>query len=498
MFYSLFSKIVSYLRPRKNNFCAIFDHVYVINLKRCLDRKAHTAREFARVGIEQYEFIKAIDKDDPEVLQWIQSGKVAQFPSCFRCGKNRCDCANNILIPQHIGNWCSFIKVFKDILEKQYNFCLICEDDLEFTPHFNTSIAKLFTEKSYKQHHIDKKKPLLIRLGKAYEKKTHTKKIGQKHRFTKQIHMSNPCFAINTAMAKLLLENINHIDHTSDVFIHKQIIERYPTIQHFTVIPFPVYELSFQGKMKFYSEIRPKGIDAEDKIRQKNTLIKKEYKEILCLAHPRCGSGYASFFLKQLGLDIGHENMGKNGISSWMLAAEDVNYPWGDIGDEKASGSIRRYYFANTIHVLRDPISAIPSIILENQYSRNNDSYLFRRKHISHIALPENAVEHNPIELAVKTYLAWNKLIHDQHPDFVFRIEHDQENLAQFLLERNLILNMPKDFNTLRNTKINAEKKYVGVNYEKPQVNRDDIIKNLQAETLGQLRQFCQQYGYTL
>ena len=157
MFYSLFSKIVSYLRPRKNNFCAIFDHVYVINLKRCLDRKAHTAREFARVGIEQYEFIKAIDKDDPEVLQWIQSGKVAQFPSCFRCGKNRCDCANNILIPQHIGNWCSFIKVFKDILEKQYNFCLICEDDLEFTPHFNTSIAKLFTEKSYKQHHIDKK-----------------------------------------------------------------------------------------------------------------------------------------------------------------------------------------------------------------------------------------------------------------------------------------------------------------------------------------------------
>ena len=102
MFYPLFSKIFSYLRPKKNNLCTIFDHIYVVNLKRCADRKAHTMREFARVGIKEYEFTEAVDKDDPLVLEWMQSGPVAEFAPCFRCGKNRCDCANNALTSQHI------------------------------------------------------------------------------------------------------------------------------------------------------------------------------------------------------------------------------------------------------------------------------------------------------------------------------------------------------------------------------------------------------------
>ncbi|MES2204462.1 MAG: glycosyltransferase family 25 protein [Pseudomonadota bacterium] len=472
----------------------------MINLKRCTDRKKHTIQEFTRVGIKQYEFIEAVDKDDPEVLQWIQSGKVAQFPPCFRCGQNHCNCFNNILIPQQIANWCSFIKVWKDILDKNYDFCLICEDDLKFTHHFNESIKTLFSRESFEKNNINKHQPLLIRLGKGLEKK-HKKKIFEKHYFTQEKTMSNPCFAINRAMAKLLLENVHNINHTSDVYIHEQIIQKHPEIQHFTAMPIPVFELSSHGTIKFYSEIRPKGIDAQDKIRQKNTLVRKEYKELLCLSHPRCGSGYASFLLKQLGLDVGHEDMGINGVSSWMLAAEDTDYPWGDIGNEKKSGSIHRYYFANTIHVIRDPISAIPSIILENQHSRNNDSYLFRRKHLMkllNIQLPANVSNDNAIELAVIMYLAWNKIIDKHHPDFIFRIEHDQEKFAQFLLKRNLIKEVPENFAALYNTKINANKKYVGAVYEKPNISADDIIKNLQTETLEQLRQFCQQYGYTL
>ncbi len=496
-------KIISFLFPsKKNDFCEIFNHVYVVNLKKCADRRLHTIKEFARVGIKHYEFIEAADKDDPQVLQWIKSGKIAQFPPCFRCGKNRCHCVNNFLIPQQIANWCSFIKVWKDMVDNKYAFCLICEDDLKFTYHFNESITSLFSPESLKKYRIDKKRPLLIRLAKAFEKKTHSKKIWQRHRFTQEKTMSNPCFAINTAMAEILLKNIHVINHTSDVYIHKQIIEQHSEIQHFTIKPIPVYELSSsQGKIKFYSEIRPKGIDAQDKMRQKNVAVKKEYKEVLCLSHPRCGSSYASFLLTKLGLDVGHEKIGINGVSSWMLAVEDTDYPWGDIGNKKKSGGINRYYFANIIHVLRDPFSAIPSIILENQCSRNNDSYFFRRRHLIkllNIDLPEKPKKDNEINLAALSYLAWNKLICNRKPDLVFRIEHDHEKLVQFLLEKNLINNIPHDFNLSCNTIMNANKKYIGVTYEKPEISKNEIIEKLHPEILSQLHNFLQQYGYTL
>ncbi len=503
MLFARLIKALSYFYPRKkNDFSLIFSHIYVINLKRCIDRRSHTIKEFARVGIKHYEFIEAVDKDDPQVLQWLHSGHVTQFPPCFRCGKNRCHCFNNFLIPQQIANWCSFIKVWKDMVNNKYDFCLICEDDLKFTYHFNESIANLFSPESLKKYNIDKNRPLLIRLAKAFEKKTHSKKIWQRHHFTQEKTMSNPCFAINTAMAETLLKNIHIINHTSDIYLHKHIIEQYPDIQHFTIKPIPAYELSSsQGKIKFYSEIRPKGIDTQDKIQKKKVIVRKEYKEVLCLSHPRCGSSYASFLLAKLGLDVGHEKMGINGISSWMLAVEDTDYPWGDVGNEKKSGGINRYYFANTIHVLRDPFAAIPSIILENQHSRNNDSYLFRRKHLIKlldIDLPDISEERNQVDLAARTYLAWNKLICNRKPNLVFRIEHDHEKLVQFLLEKNLINDIPHDFNLSCHTIINVNKKYVGVTYEKPKIGKNEIIEKLHPETLSQLHDFLHQYGYTL
>lgn len=500
MWHTFFSKIISLIfSSKKNDFSSIFDHIYVINLKRCLDRKKHTIQEFSRIGINDYEFIEAIDKDDPQVSELLESGRVSQFPPCFRCEKNRCDCINNILTPQHIGNWCSFIKVWQDMLDKNYNFCLICEDDLKFTYHFNECITRLFKQEAYANHQIDINKPLLIRLSKAFETQTHSKKLWEKHRFTKNKTMSNPCFAINKAMAKILLENIQKINHTSDVYIHKLIIEKYPEIQHFTAWPIPVYELSFQGKMKFYSEIRPKGIDAQDKIRQKNTIMRKEYKEILCLSHPRCGSGYASFLLKHLGLNIDHENMGEHGISSWMLVANDCNYPWGDVGVDKKSGSIDRYYFANTIHVLRNPFMAIPAIMLENQHSRNNDSYTFRSKHIKQILgtnFPASETTTNHIDLAAKTYLAWNKIISNRQPDFVFRIEYDQNALVKFLIERQLIQDKPHNFSEVSQIKINEQKLYAGIKYEKQKLSKEDILSNVCPETRIELLEFCSQQGY--
>ena len=57
-----------------------------------------------------------------------------------------------------------------------------------------------------------------------------------------------------------------------------------------------------------------------------------EYKKFLCIGHPRCGTSSISQYLKYMGYDVCHENMGKDGISSWMLAVKSSDYPWGNIG----------------------------------------------------------------------------------------------------------------------------------------------------------------------
>lgn len=53
--------------------------------------------------------------------------------------------------------------------------------------------------------------------------------------------------------------------------------------------------------------------------------------KILIIAPPRSGTGYAAKCLQDIGLDVGHERLGANGISSWLWAVDCVdNAKWGD------------------------------------------------------------------------------------------------------------------------------------------------------------------------
>lgn len=52
--------------------------------------------------------------------------------------------------------------------------------------------------------------------------------------------------------------------------------------------------------------------------------------KILVIAPPRSGTGYASKALKDIGFDVGHERLRKNGISSWLWAVDCYdNARWG-------------------------------------------------------------------------------------------------------------------------------------------------------------------------
>jgi len=306
----------------------VFNHIYVINLKKSIDRKTHIQNEFKRVGIKKYEFFEATSHDSNEVKELLEGNLVKKFPNCFRCDKKRCDCENNFLTPFQIGNWCSFINNFKDIIKNDYKFVLICEDDIVFSFQYERIINKLLSKQSFMEYNININKPLLIRLGTAYDYRNHNSKANPI--FLKNYPLCNPCFAINKEMAVIYLYNLKIIDYHSDIYFHKRIPKNIPGIQFLTMYPYPVYELSFvKEKQKFDSLVRPV-----------NAFRRIEYKEFLFLSSNLFLNTFLKNIVKDMMLDIRLDQIGYNGnINYFMLL------------NEKDKG---RYYFEYKILLVDD------------------------------------------------------------------------------------------------------------------------------------------------
>jgi hypothetical protein len=297
--------------------------------------------------------------------------------------------------------------------------------------------------------------------------------------------MSNPCFICNKYYAESFIKNLKIINTTSDVFIHRNILSLDQSIQSFTILPQPIYELSCGKFKKFKSEIHPTGLDKEDKIKQQNHFNRIEYKDFLCIGHPICGTTSMSYYLTQMGYDIEHENMGKDGVSSWMLAVEDESYPWGNVKEKF------RYYFKNVIHVVRNPFDSIPSIILENKYSPDNISYKFRKKHIKkilNIDLPDVDINNISIldetELAIKTFIYWNKICELSNPETICKIE-DISSIQKFNT-KNI---------TLDKSRKNSNNNFAGKVYDKPIITTD-IYEKIDDNLKQELQNFCKKYDY--
>lgn len=235
----------------------IFDKILVLSLKESEDRREHIRKEFQRIGIEDYEFFDATHYSSQELIDIKKTNKVYLGPLCFRCGKKRCACENNYLTDFQIANWLSFIRMWKYIVDQDYKFVLICEDDVVFTPQHQRIIFPLLQRNSLKSYKVRFDLPLLIGMGGAYHPHKHLS--NEISHFKRQNVMCNPCFCLNQQMAKLFYETY-HIHHTSDHFMHIEIPQRFPFVQHLMMYPWPVYELSFvPGMIKFKSLVRPKG-----------------------------------------------------------------------------------------------------------------------------------------------------------------------------------------------------------------------------------------------
>ena len=283
-------------------FNTTFDKIFVINLKESIDRKSHIIQEFKRMNITNYEFFEATHFDDPEVDKLLKSNNVMKFPPCFRCLKKRCSCENNFLTKYQIANWLSFIRLFKHILTTDHNFVCICEDDIAFTKHANKICNQLYSPHTFMKYNINKKAPLLIKMGAAFDYPTHYY-FGNAS-FIKNYSLSNPCFALNKAMIYVFLTNLKIIDYHSDIYFHKTIPQHFGNkIQMFTMKPFPVYELSFVKSIrKFNSLVRPK-----------NQIRRKEYKEFLFVTMNKLLEFIPIQYAQNNHLQLPTHTMGLNG-----------------------------------------------------------------------------------------------------------------------------------------------------------------------------------------
>lgn len=149
----------------------------------------------------------------------------------------------------------------------------------------------------------------------------------------------------------------------------------------------------------------------------------------LIVGHPRCGTGFMATVFQELGWDVGHETVGRNGTSNWVYAVpKDKCFPW-------VTGCSCSYVWDYVVHCVRDPFTAIASIahteIFNGDLTPTTQGYIhvktstdFRRRFVyfpPHLPL---------VEQAILSFLGWNRIIEDSRPDCVIRVEHVWEDLT--------------------------------------------------------------------
>lgn len=194
----------------------LFDKIYVINLLRSTDRKKYITNYFNSEGIKQYEFFQATDHDDDILEKYAD--KVISYPPCFRCGLDSCgkDDCNNVLIKPQIAVFVTYLRLWSKI-SKLKQRVLVVEDDVVFNPWWRDGLKALKSEIDSGKIKFKASDSSLIRLGWA---KNNDHQQGLFY-FNKDVKMSNPCHALTSEFCRKLLDEFEVIDHTVDVFLHK-------------------------------------------------------------------------------------------------------------------------------------------------------------------------------------------------------------------------------------------------------------------------------------
>jgi len=466
---------------RNTELWSSFDEVYCLTLEGDTDRQRHASAELCGVGLNGFKFIDGIKANSEEVREAFETGKVHAFPPCFRCGLITCgktEC-NNILIEPQVGCFLSFIKIFRSAAASNSNTFLVIEDDVKFHDYARDLATAAFTKAGLEELGFFSAEPCLIGLGRGISQDETLRFDGKFEFLPRRKQPQNPCFAFNRAFAELALSRFHKISHTADTYIHFEISE---DARHYSLEPPLSYELSTStGALP--SKIHPKKIAFEntsnsDEMRAmaKATFDKHlrhvKYVPLVVLGNPRGGTAFMAHALAQFGLDVGHESLGADGISSWLFAVNDINLPFG--ADSHARNS--RFVCAEkTIAVVRTSPKAIFSLQLEN--SKNIQSYFFRKKWIKSYFDVDLDAFATDFERALAAYVFWYRIIELRKPVAWICLERAEQDLTR-LFASNLLQKRKDPEPAALNEAVNAKKPYLGQIYN---AISGDFAENLKA-----------------
>lgn len=475
----------------------LFDKVWVVSLPASQDRRAHIGEHLPAFGISDFEFFDATPADDDSVAEAMPG--VPQYPPCFRCGGIDCgkpNC-NNYMTPPQVACVLTYRRLWRTIAEGPHERMLVLEDDVLLHPWTPRVIDWLGEEVAAGRLPFAAGKTCLLRLG--WE-------LGRFHKANVPMEaqevsrLANPCHAVTRDFARALVTRAGAITHTADVYQHEQAPR---PGEAFTIYPPIASDLSWT-EGRFASTIHPKGVHV-DYLRAQGReaeaaaaaalvekhIRKKTYRPILISGHPRTGTGYAAALCRQLGADVGHEKLGAAGISSWMFAVDADANPY---ALDRAAQTRRALAWKWLVMPVRGLEEAAPSTVRETQYAP--PSHAFRREHILRETGLDLDARVSPLDQAVWSITSWSRILMKQKPDLVFRIEDQHETLRAFLIANGLA-GADAASVALDTSPVNANKKYKGVRYPKPEAPPEEW-RALPADTRAEIDWYCATFGYAL
>lgn len=473
----------------------IFDDVVVVSLPRSIDRRSYIECHFADIGISSYRFFDATDSTDATVKAAFADGVVVRYPPCFRCGKDSCDkpdCNNTLIAPQ-VANVLTYQALWRHLSERNLR-TLIFEDDVVIHDYAIDVLHEVAEAIETGALDFDRGAPRLLRLGWALS----SDHVAGPVVFERKLRMSNPCHAVTGAYARKLLARGQKIDTTSDIIVHQNTPSPDEAV---TVFPPIASDLSWSiGSVP--SLIHPKQLHAEHLRRRGDDEAAEAYagiverhikhmyrRRFLIVGHPRCGTGFAAALFRQLGFDIGHEDDGRDGLSSWMFAVDD-DAPW---AKSPVARNRRALVFDHLVQPVRDPLTAVPSIMRENDWAPV--SFDYRRRNILAAFGIDLMDFESRIDVAVASLCLWSQMIAEQSPTLIFRIESDIDNVIHFLRDHYAVPDVAP--NELDVSPVNSDKMYKGKRYPKEVLNAADW-RSLGDTATKLLEIYCRTYGYLL
>ncbi len=209
---------------------------------------------------------------------------------------------------------------------------------------------------------------------------------------------------------------------------------------------------------------------------------KKIQLPILILGTGRCGTRFMAKVLQMCGLDVQHELCGEHGTSSHFFHSDFHWYPYLPWYPDRAHYGERRddYEFKHVIHMVRNPLTCIPSIAkifqaLEWEFMED---------------LGYDVMGKGKILRCMKMYYWINMAVEPQiaHPSThrfkIERIQFDWKKLP-FHSEFNLPMKPPRE------KPIN-----VGSGYRRSQPTTWKELKKIDLDLANEIQRMAKRYGY--